>query len=115
MIIHVWLYIIPISFMSLLFFLEPVISLGITGPEGNLIEYNSANFTCEGNGTISTTMWMKDNENLDSSSRITLLDDNRTLVIDPLLRSDTGNYQCNLSNPVSSSTAHYRILINCKY
>ncbi|XP_027004700.2 carcinoembryonic antigen-related cell adhesion molecule 5-like [Tachysurus fulvidraco] len=91
---------------------EPVISLGITGPEGYLIEYNSANFTCEGNGTITTTMWMKDNENLDSSSSITFLDDNRTLVITPLLRTDTGNYQCKLSNPVSSSTAHYRILIN---
>ncbi|KAK3571946.1 hypothetical protein QTP86_020493, partial [Hemibagrus guttatus] len=94
---------------------EPVLSFGIVGPEGYLIEHNRANFTCMGNGTISSIMWKKDNEILDSSSSITFLDDNRTMVINPLMRSDTGDYQCTLSNPVSSSSTYYGMLVNCKY
>ncbi|XP_058252397.1 carcinoembryonic antigen-related cell adhesion molecule 20-like [Hemibagrus wyckioides] len=91
---------------------EPVLSFGIVGPEGYLIEHKSANFTCQGNGTISTIMWKKDNEILDASSSITFSDDNRTMVINPLMRSDTGDYQCILSNPISSSPAYYGILVN---
>ncbi|XP_053093745.1 carcinoembryonic antigen-related cell adhesion molecule 1 isoform X2 [Pangasianodon hypophthalmus] len=97
---------------TLLQVFEPVFVISITSPEGNLIEYSSANFTCEGNGTISTTVWMKEYEILAPSSSIQFLDDNRTMVISPVKRSDSGNYQCAMSNPVSSSSAHYSITVN---
>ncbi|KAF4088416.1 hypothetical protein AMELA_G00081640 [Ameiurus melas] len=91
---------------------EPVVSFDITGPEGNLIENSTGTFTCKGNGTISSTVWLKKDEILANSNSITFLDDNRTMVINPLLRSDSGDYQCVISNPVSSSTATYSITVN---
>ncbi|MCJ8728821.1 hypothetical protein PDJAM_G00008510 [Pangasius djambal] len=97
---------------TLLQVFEPVIVINITSPEGNLIEYSNATFTCEGNGTISTTVWMKDYKILAPSSSIQFLDDNRTMVISPVKRSDSGNYQCVMSNPVSTSISHYSIVVN---
>lgn len=95
--------------------LEPVFSFGILGPEDNVIEHGSANFTCKGNGSINTIVWMKEEEILASSSSITFVDDNRTMVISPVSRSDSGYYQCAMSNPVSSSNSSYSITVNCKY
>ncbi|XP_046702296.1 carcinoembryonic antigen-related cell adhesion molecule 5-like isoform X2 [Silurus meridionalis] len=97
---------------TLLQVFEPVFNISIRGPEGNLIENSSVNFTCEGNGTISTTLWKKGMEILNSSSSITFLDDNRTVVFSPLLRSDSGNYQCVMNNPISNGFAGYNITVN---
>ncbi|XP_060776791.1 carcinoembryonic antigen-related cell adhesion molecule 2-like [Neoarius graeffei] len=97
---------------TLLQVFEPVFGLGITSPEGNVIEFGSANFTCKGNGTITNTIWMKGNEILAPSSSITFLDDSRTMMISPVKRSDSGNYHCEINNPVSSSKASFSITVN---
>ncbi|TSR75293.1 Farnesyl pyrophosphate synthase [Bagarius yarrelli] len=91
---------------------EPVLSFGINGSTGSLTEHSSVSFTCEGKGTISSTVWMKDSNILHSSSRIIFLNDNRTMEIRPLMRSDKGNYKCILRNPISSSTTSYSIFVN---
>uniref|UniRef100_A0AAY5F1X1 Ig-like domain-containing protein n=1 Tax=Electrophorus electricus TaxID=8005 RepID=A0AAY5F1X1_ELEEL len=89
-----------------------VSDVALIGPEYILIEHNSAQFTCVGNGTVITTEWMKDNQILAPSTRFIFSADNRTLLINPIRRSDSGEYQCTLSNPVSSNTSNYRMTIN---
>ncbi|XP_035386624.1 carcinoembryonic antigen-related cell adhesion molecule 20-like [Electrophorus electricus] len=91
---------------------ELVSDVALIGPEYILIEHNSAQFTCVGNGTVITTEWMKDNQILAPSTRFIFSADNRTLLINPIRRSDSGEYQCTLSNPVSSNTSNYRMTIN---
>ncbi|XP_053350050.1 carcinoembryonic antigen-related cell adhesion molecule 1-like [Clarias gariepinus] len=92
---------------------DSVYSLTMTGPQGILIEYSSANFTCSGSGTIITTVWMKETNILYPSNSITFFNDNRTMVINPVKRTDSGIYCCVMSNPISSSFAvSNRITVN---
>ncbi|XP_073781987.1 hemicentin-1 isoform X2 [Danio rerio] len=85
----------------------------LIGPEEALIEReSSANITSKGSGTITSVQWMKDNSPLSSSSRIIFSSDNRSVSISPVERSDTGEYQCTYSNPVSSETAKLTLIIN---
>nr|XP_021322743.1 carcinoembryonic antigen-related cell adhesion molecule 20-like [Danio rerio]XP_021328632.1 carcinoembryonic antigen-related cell adhesion molecule 20-like [Danio rerio] len=72
---------------------------------------SSANITSKGDGPITSVQWMKDNSPL-SSSRIIFSSDNRSVSISPVERSDTGEYQCTYSNPVSSETAKLTLIIN---
>nr|XP_017206877.2 carcinoembryonic antigen-related cell adhesion molecule 5-like isoform X1 [Danio rerio] len=92
---------------------ENITNVRLTGPEETLIEDESfANITSEGSGTITSVQWMKDNSPLSSSSRIIFSSDNRSVSISPVERSDTGEYQCTYSNPVSSETAKLTLIIN---
>ncbi|XP_073782000.1 cell adhesion molecule CEACAM6-like isoform X2 [Danio rerio] len=93
--------------------LERIYHVMLIGPEETLIEHeSSANITSKGNGTITSVQWMKDNSPLSSSSRIIFSSDNRSVSISPVERSDTGEYQCTYSNPVSSETAKLTLIIN---
>nr|CAP71925.1 si:dkey-81p7.13 [Danio rerio] len=93
--------------------LEKVNNVKLIGPEKPLFETeSSANITSEGGGTITSVQWMKDNSPLSSSSRIIFSSDNRSVSISPVERSDTGEYQCTYSNPVSSDTAKLTLIIN---
>nr|XP_021328630.1 carcinoembryonic antigen-related cell adhesion molecule 6-like isoform X3 [Danio rerio] len=92
---------------------ENITNVRLTGPEETLIEdKSSANITSEGSGTITSVQWMKDNSPLSSSSRIIFSSDNRSVSISPVERSDTGEYKCTYSNPVSSETAKLTLIIN---
>ncbi|XP_073782008.1 cell adhesion molecule CEACAM20-like isoform X2 [Danio rerio] len=93
---------------------EIISNVTLTGPEEALIEgESSANFTSEGSGgTVTSVQWMKDNSPLSSSSRIIFSSENRSVSISPVERSDTGEYQCTYSNPVSSETAKLTLIIN---
>ncbi|XP_073728815.1 cell adhesion molecule CEACAM6-like [Misgurnus anguillicaudatus] len=91
---------------------DPVTNVTITGPNITLIEgKTSAKFSCDGNGSITTTEWMKDGQRLSESDRIIFSADNRSVSIDPVSRSDSGEYICNLSNPVISDQANYSITV----
>lgn len=74
-----------------------------------------ANLTCDGSGTIITTQWMKDGQHLSESDSITFLADNRSVLINPVSRSDIGEYVCVLSNPINSERANYNITVHCEY
>ncbi|XP_076827067.1 cell adhesion molecule CEACAM8-like isoform X3 [Brachyhypopomus gauderio] len=91
---------------------ELVSEVSITGPEYILIENSSTQLACMGNGTVITTEWMKDDQILFPSTRFTFSADNRTLTISPVKRSDSGEYGCRLSNPVSSDTANYTMTVS---
>uniref|UniRef100_G1NZP5 Ig-like domain-containing protein n=1 Tax=Myotis lucifugus TaxID=59463 RepID=G1NZP5_MYOLU len=51
----------------------------------------------------SSTNWLFNATSLGLRERMKLSQDHRTLTIDPVRRKDSGNYQCKVSNPVSST------------
>nr|XP_055065816.1 carcinoembryonic antigen-related cell adhesion molecule 20-like [Misgurnus anguillicaudatus] len=92
---------------------ETVSDTTLIGPQESLIdEESNANITCEGSGDITSVEWMKDNNPLTSINRIIFSSDNRSVSISPVIRSDSGEYQCTLRNPASSDTANLRLTIN---
>ncbi|XP_030641482.1 carcinoembryonic antigen-related cell adhesion molecule 2-like [Chanos chanos] len=93
--------------------IERISGVSLTGPAQPLIEdQSSADLTCEGTGSIITTEWMKDGQPLSPSNSIIFSADLRSVSISPVRRSDSGEYQCRLSNPVSSDTATYTMTVN---
>ncbi|RXN02421.1 carcinoembryonic antigen-related cell adhesion molecule 20-like [Labeo rohita] len=92
---------------------ENITNVRLVGPEELLIEgESSANITTEGTGTITSVQWMKDNSPLSPSDNIIFSSDNRSVSISPVQRSDSGEYQCTYSNPVSSETVKLGLIIN---
>ncbi|KAI2645694.1 Carcinoembryonic antigen-related cell adhesion molecule 20 [Labeo rohita] len=61
---------------------------------------------------ITSVQWMKDNSPLSPSNSIHFSSDNRSVSISPVQRSDSGEYQCTYTNPVSSKTAKLNLIIN---
>ncbi|XP_060776786.1 carcinoembryonic antigen-related cell adhesion molecule 5-like [Neoarius graeffei] len=92
---------------------EKILGAAVTGTTDLLIEgVSNATLSCKVNGSIHSAEWMKDNQKLSSSDRITFSNDNRSVMISPVRRSDSGVYQCTLSNPISSDTATYTVIVN---
>ncbi|KAG9337732.1 hypothetical protein JZ751_028229, partial [Albula glossodonta] len=86
----------------------------ITGPSETLIAGKSSiNMTCQAAaGTSISREWLKDDQPLFPSNRITFSEDNSTVFISPVESFDNGEYQCRLSNPVSTDTANYTLTVN---
>ncbi|XP_041797869.1 carcinoembryonic antigen-related cell adhesion molecule 1-like [Chelmon rostratus] len=91
--------------------LERISGSSVT-PSTNLpIEGKSVNLSCEAAGSGSR-MWMKDGSYLILADNIALYDNNRVLSFRPLTKTDSGEYSCNISNPVSSDGASYNMVVN---
>ncbi|XP_052002466.1 carcinoembryonic antigen-related cell adhesion molecule 20-like [Xyrauchen texanus] len=98
---------------TLLYVFERISGARLIGPTELLIEdESSANVTSEGTGTITSVLWMKDNNPLSPSNNINFSSDNRSVLINPVRRSDSGEYQCTLRNPASYETAKLSLTIN---
>ncbi|KAL1764157.1 carcinoembryonic antigen-related cell adhesion molecule 3-like, partial [Sigmodon hispidus] len=63
---------------------------------------SSVVLTCLSADTEISTRWMFNNQNLRLAERMTLSPTKCRLHIDPVRREDAGDYQCEVSNPVSS-------------
>ncbi|ELK25289.1 Carcinoembryonic antigen-related cell adhesion molecule 21 [Myotis davidii] len=68
--------------------------------------------TCYTDAT--STNWLFNATRLRLRERMKLSQDHRTLTIDPVRREDAGNYQCKVSNPVSS-TESVPVELDVKY
>ncbi|XP_047455704.1 carcinoembryonic antigen-related cell adhesion molecule 1-like isoform X2 [Mugil cephalus] len=77
-----------------------------------LIEGTSFNLTCEASGSIVTRNWRKDGSALFHTDNMTLHDNNRVLMFNTVTRKDSGEYFCNISNPISSDGAKYNMMVN---
>uniref|UniRef100_A0A8C3G270 Ig-like domain-containing protein n=1 Tax=Cyclopterus lumpus TaxID=8103 RepID=A0A8C3G270_CYCLU len=94
----------------------PITGAIIRSPEAILIEDKSyTNLSCEASGTISTRVWMKDNQPLHRSGRVTFSVDNKTLSLQPVHSSNHGTLQCRVSNPFSTVTVAHLLTVNCEY
>ena len=65
-------------------------------------ELDSVSLNCSSNDTGINIHWLFNGKSLELTDRMKLSPDNRTLSIDPVKREDSGKYQCEVSNPVSS-------------
>jgi CD209 antigen len=59
--------------------------------------------TCLSDNTGISIRWIFNDQSLWLTERMTLSQDNSFLSIDPIRREDTREYQCEVSNPISSS------------
>ncbi|KAG7469257.1 hypothetical protein MATL_G00127130 [Megalops atlanticus] len=94
-------------------YLEIISGANITGPTAALIAGNSsAILSCQATaGTITSREWLKDGQPLSPSNTITISGDNSSVSINPVEGSDNGQYQCKLTNPVSTDTVSYTLIV----
>ncbi|XP_063054548.1 carcinoembryonic antigen-related cell adhesion molecule 5-like [Engraulis encrasicolus] len=84
----------------------------IPTPAIEIAHQSSLHLTCEAQGNISSIEWTKDGRHLSLGGRISLQQNSRVLVIDPVEIADDGLYECHLSNPVSNMTAAYTLVVS---
>ncbi|XP_077888122.1 cell adhesion molecule CEACAM21-like isoform X1 [Ictidomys tridecemlineatus] len=79
-------------------------------------EPHSVAMTClSGDPGISIT-WIFNSQTLQLTDRMQLSPDHRTLSIDPVRKEDAGEYQCEASNPASSTKSdRYRLAVICEW
>ncbi|KAH0520843.1 Carcinoembryonic antigen-related cell adhesion molecule 21 [Microtus ochrogaster] len=65
-------------------------------------EFDSVSLSCFSNDTGISIHWIFNGQNLRLTHRMKLHRTNKILCIFPVKREDTGKYQCEVSNPVSS-------------
>ncbi|XP_059101331.1 carcinoembryonic antigen-related cell adhesion molecule 1-like [Peromyscus eremicus] len=65
-------------------------------------ELYSVFLTCSSNNTGISIHWLFNGQSLELTDRMKLSQNNSTLSIDPVRREDSGDYQCEVSSPVSS-------------
>lgn len=97
-------------------FTEIISGTKITGPTATLIAGNStANLSCQATaGTVETRTWLKDGKALSASSRLVFATDMSSMMINVLQKEDNGEYTCQLSNPVNTDQASYKMVVNCE-
>lgn len=84
----------------------PVNMSVIKSVEAHAIQNHTFTLTCEASGTVESIHWMKNRMSLYADGRRNLSMANATLTFDPVLLSDNGYYECDASNPLSSSTSN---------
>ncbi|XP_067874547.1 carcinoembryonic antigen-related cell adhesion molecule 5-like isoform X2 [Heterodontus francisci] len=94
--------------------LEPVSKPTISSNDTNPVEYNdTVALTCNASGTAVSYQWLNDNKTITPDDRIDLSDDNSTLTISGVLRSDE-EFTCHVSNMFSENTSD-PYLLNVNY
>ncbi|XP_075965818.1 cell adhesion molecule CEACAM5-like [Anarhichas minor] len=91
--------------------LERISGASITSKTNSLIEGNSFNLSCDAAGSVFTREWMKDGLTLTPDDNMALYDNNRVLSFNSLSKKDTGDYFCNVSNPLSHDEATYIMVV----
>ncbi|XP_063054447.1 carcinoembryonic antigen-related cell adhesion molecule 5, partial [Engraulis encrasicolus] len=85
----------------------------ISSPDPLVANNSSVSLTCEAKGSITTRKWMKNGGTLSPEpDRVTISEDNRTVSISPVQKEDTGEYKCQVSNPVSNVEASRILKVN---
>ncbi|XP_058385388.1 carcinoembryonic antigen-related cell adhesion molecule 1-like [Diceros bicornis minor] len=90
---------------------DPVAHPSIQASKTTVTEHkDTVVLTCLTNDIGISIQWFFNNQILHVTERMKLSQDNSTLTINPVRREDAGDYQCEVSNPVSSSKSdHFRL------
>ncbi|XP_040590621.1 carcinoembryonic antigen-related cell adhesion molecule 3-like [Mesocricetus auratus] len=73
--------------------------------QNSVVLSSSVDFTCLADDTGVSIRWIFNNQSLQFTDRMTLSPTKCALFINPVRREDTGDYQCEVFNPVSSKTS----------
>uniref|UniRef100_H3ASP0 Ig-like domain-containing protein n=1 Tax=Latimeria chalumnae TaxID=7897 RepID=H3ASP0_LATCH len=94
---------------------EPVSKPTISSNDSTPVEFNdTVTLTCTASGTDVSYQWWRDNQPVSSSGRFLLSNNNQTLTISEILRTDNGPYTCNASNAVSTNSSD-KFFLNISY
>ncbi|XP_036394523.1 carcinoembryonic antigen-related cell adhesion molecule 1 [Megalops cyprinoides] len=94
---------------------EPVSDVRVSANDTNLVEFNdTVSLTCSASGSSLSYRWHNGNTDITASERIQLSDNNKTLTISSVLRSDQGPLYCTVSNGISNGTSQ-PVLLNISY
>ncbi|XP_034729118.1 carcinoembryonic antigen-related cell adhesion molecule 1-like isoform X2 [Etheostoma cragini] len=89
-----------------------IISGAFVTPTTNLtIEGISVNLTCDAAGSVFTRNWMKDGSDLTLAENMNLYDKSKVLSFNSLKTTDSGEYSCKISNPLSNDEAKYSMAV----
>lgn len=80
---------------------EPVTQPSLQVTNTTVKELDSVTLTCLSNDIGANIQWLFNSQSLQLTERMTLSQNNSILRIDPIKREDAGEYQCEISNPVS--------------
>uniref|UniRef100_UPI0037E9B068 carcinoembryonic antigen-related cell adhesion molecule 5-like n=1 Tax=Semicossyphus pulcher TaxID=241346 RepID=UPI0037E9B068 len=92
--------------------LERISGASVTSSTNLAMEGNSVNLTCDAAGSVFNRKWMKDGSDLTPADNMIFYDEHRVLSFQPLKKTDSGEYSCNVSNPVSNEEARYIMVVN---
>uniref|UniRef100_A0A3Q3AD05 Hemicentin-1-like n=2 Tax=Kryptolebias marmoratus TaxID=37003 RepID=A0A3Q3AD05_KRYMA len=92
--------------------IDPIESVQIEAYMNSAIEGDSYELTCNVTGTVDHIYWMQNGEPLHADNRIVFSTSNKTVMFNPVDRSDTGDYQCMAINALENMTSTpYKLLI----
>ncbi|KAK6291204.1 hypothetical protein J4Q44_G00383930 [Coregonus suidteri] len=92
---------------------EPISGATITtSPNPPIIEGNSVTLTCDASGSIISREWMKVGQLLSAGGNMIISENKRVLSINPVKRTDSGEYLCRVSNPISTADAKHDLIVN---
>ncbi|XP_061108157.1 carcinoembryonic antigen-related cell adhesion molecule 1 [Conger conger] len=95
--------------------LEPVSSVAVRANATDLVEFNdTVSLTCSASGTSLSRRWVDGSSDITASGRVHLSDDNMTLTISGVLRTDGGPIFCTVSNAISNGTSP-PVFLNISY
>uniref|UniRef100_A0A8C9U130 Ig-like domain-containing protein n=1 Tax=Scleropages formosus TaxID=113540 RepID=A0A8C9U130_SCLFO len=90
---------------------EPVSNVAVRANATDLVEFNdTVSVKCFANGSSLTFQWLNGSSHITVSERVQLSDNNQTLTISNILRSDGRSISCNVSNIISSNMSTPLIL-----
>ncbi|XP_041510536.1 carcinoembryonic antigen-related cell adhesion molecule 6-like [Microtus oregoni] len=79
----------------------------ITSNNSNPMEgEDSVALMCEPETENTNYLWRRNGQSLSEGDRLKLSEDNRTLTLLSVVRNDTGDYECETRNPVSTSRSY---------
>ncbi|XP_035862635.1 carcinoembryonic antigen-related cell adhesion molecule 6-like isoform X2 [Sander lucioperca] len=91
--------------------LERISGAFVTPTTNLMIEGISVNLTCDAAGSVFTRKWMKDGSDLTLAGNMNLYDKNKVLSFNSLKSTDSGEYSCKISNPLSNDEAKYTMVV----
>ncbi|XP_028435667.1 carcinoembryonic antigen-related cell adhesion molecule 5 isoform X2 [Perca flavescens] len=91
--------------------LERISGAFVTPTTSLTIEGIFVNLTCDAAGSVFTRKWMKDGSDLTLAGNMNLYDKNKVLSFNSLKTTDSGEYSCNTSNPLSNDEAKYTMVV----
>ncbi|XP_069041550.1 carcinoembryonic antigen-related cell adhesion molecule 1-like [Lepisosteus oculatus] len=95
--------------------LAGLVTLNVFAPVSNVtvqanitdpVEFNdTVRLSCSASGSVPSYRWLNDSSEVTAGQRFQLSEDNRTLTISSVLRSDRGPLYCFVSNSFSNATS----------